>query len=182
MAILGALHVQVSRTYNPQSGVCKDHSTIAMMISANGISYAVAHSIAQQFLSLHSSASSNITDLRVSRIQPLTRDDCFWVVLVWRENVYIDVLAIFHIDNENNPGPAYNWLMHHGYEGNSNKASDRNWISTSISWSVTSFGNLKLLFGAARHILGILELPDTDALTLYCGPEEGNGSEEKYHS
>ena len=51
---------------------------------------------------------------------------------------------------------------------------------TTISWSVLAFQDLKYLFEAAQHILGILELPIVDALKLYCEPNPNENSNEAY--
>lgn len=124
----------------------------------------------------------NITGLRVSIMQPFTRDDYFWAVLEWTENGHIDGLGIFQIEIEDDSDSGINGLMHYGYREKIYSASGRCWFSTSISWTVTSLGRLKSLFGAACHILGILELPLTDSIILYCETKEPISSEDKYDS
>jgi len=108
------------------------------------------------------------------------RDDRFWAVFEWRTGIDTDVLAIFQIDNADESNSEPNWLMHHHYDGRCTATSGRPWGCTSISWTVTSLGNLKSLFGAARHILGILEIPAGDSFTLYGEIESRIRSEEEY--
>lgn len=46
--------------------------------------------------------------------------------------------------------------------------SDRQyWRQSRIDWNVADIEHLKLLFGVAQHILGLLEWPIADALKLY---------------
>ena len=183
LMILQRLHCRVSQTYNPDSNDCNlDRSAIAALISSSGISPAVSLSIAQQLLTSRSSMNVNITGLRVSIMHPFTRDDYFWAVLEWTEDGHTDGLGIFQIDIEDDSDSGINGLMHYGYREKNHSTSGRRWVNTSISWTVTSLGQLKSLFGAARHILGILELPLTDSIILYCETEEPISSEDEYDS
>lgn len=175
--ILERLHARVAQTYRPDFDACIDQSAIVAISSSNGIAPAASLSIAQQLLQCYASSKANMTGLRVSRVYSLTNDNRFWAVLEWRIGIDTDVLAIFQIDNTDNSNSASNWLMHHGQGRNIKGTLGRRWVTTSVSWSVTSFGYLKSLFGAARHILGILELPAPDCLSLY---EPQNCSEEAY--
>jgi len=157
-----------------------DHPAIVAKISSNGIPPTIAVPIAHHILRLHLSSSANITGLRVSKVVSFTREDRFWAMFEWRMGIDIDVLAIFQIDNADNSISAPNWLMHHRYGGRCAATSGTSWVSTSVSWIVTSLGNLKSLFGAARHILGILELPAEDSFILYSEIERRIHSEEEY--
>jgi hypothetical protein len=180
--ILQRLHCRVSQTYNPDpNGGNLDRSVIASLISSTGISSAVSLSIAQQLSTSRSSMNANITGLRVSIMHPFARDDCFWAVLEWTEDGHIDGLGIFQVDIEDDSDSGINGLIHHGYREKAH-SSGRSWVNTLISWTVTSLGQLKSLFGAARHILGILELPFTDSIILYCETEEPIASEDEYDS
>jgi hypothetical protein len=100
--------------------------------------------------------------------------------LEWRDANNTDVLVLLRIDE--NHEAANNRLMHHGYGGRNDENGGRSWEQTSISWTVSSFENLKALFGAARHLLGLLEVPVADALTLYCETSPSNYSREAYLS
>jgi len=176
---LERLHARVAQTYEPDLAAGMDLSAVVAKISSSGIPPTLAVPIAHQILPLHLSSSAQITGLRVSKVVPFTRDDRFWAVFEWRVGIDIDLLAIFQIDNADESNSAPNWLMHHRYGGRSMATSGSRWASTSISWTVTSLGNLKSLFGAARHILGILEIPTGDSLTLYCEIEPCIRSEEE---
>jgi hypothetical protein len=175
--ILERLHARVAQTYRPDFDAYIDQSAIVAISSSNGIAPGVSLSMAQQILQCYASSDADITGLRVSRVYSFTDNNRFWAVLEWRIGIDTDVLAIFQIDNTDDSDSASNWLMHHGQGRNIKGTFDRRWVSTSVSWSVTSFGYLKSLFGAARHILGILELPARDSLTQY---DPQSCSEEAY--
>lgn len=120
-----------------------------------------------------------MTGLRVSSVAPLTSEDHFWTVFEWMVGMDTDVLAIFQIDNVDGAATAPNWLMHQGYRRGCTAASGTRWATTLISWTVTNLGYLKSLFGAARHILGILEIPARDSVVLISELEPGNWAEEE---
>ena len=176
---LERLHARVTQTYNPDLTAFMDRSVIVATISSNGILPKIAASIAHQILEHNGSIDAHITGLRVSRVVPFTSDDRFWAVLEWRTGNDIDVLALFQIENDDDSNSVLNCLMHHGYGGRRTASSGRVWSRTSISWTVASVGNLKSLFGAARHLLGILEIPVSDCFTLYFENEQQNHSEEE---
>ena len=117
--------------------------------------------------------------LRVSKVFPLTSEDHFWAVLEWMVGMDTDVLAIFQIDNVEDSATSPNWLMHQGYGRGCTTTSSTPWATTAISWAVTNLGYLKSLFGAARHLLGLLEIPARDCLTLCTEHEPRNQSEEE---
>ena len=172
------LHRRVSQIYNSDSEVYEDRLSIAAVLSSSGISPSVSLAIAQQLLPSGSSGKVFITGLRVSIVHPFTRNDCLWAVLEWREDNQTDVIGIFQVEVGEDADPGINGLVHYGYRGRNDRSSRRSWINTSIVWTVTSFGHLKWLFGAARHILGILELSVNDSFTLCCETEERMCSEE----
>lgn len=101
------------------------------------------------------------------------------MILEWIDANDTDVLVLLRM--EENDKAASNRLMHHGYGGR-NDNGRRSWAQTSIAWTVSTFENLKALFGAARHLLGLFELPVADALTLYCKTSPRNSSREAYFS
>jgi hypothetical protein len=157
---------------------CTDQASILAAISSGGVLEDVAIPLAQ-YLSLHQRATgTSLTGLRSTIVHPFARDDCFWVALEWIESKNTHVLAIFHIDNENDPD-LFNVLMHYGFGDETNENTPRSWIRTAISWTVTGLGYLKTLFGAAQHILGILELSVADALALYSETPSSDNSDER---
>jgi hypothetical protein len=103
-------------------------------------------------------------------VYPLGQFNYCWMVLEWKESDNTDVLALYLIDEENEPG-AYNWMIHRG----------RNGTTISTSWMVIQIGDLKRLFEGVQHILGILELPFVDAIKL-CSRKGTDTSEEAYYS
>ena len=156
-----------------------DHSSITATITENGVPQTLAVTIAHEILRFHGPNNSPMTGLRVSSVAPLTSEDHFWAVFEWMVGIDTDVLAIFQIDNVDGSTTAPNWLMHQGYRRGCTATSGTRWTTTLISWTVTNLGYLKSLFGAARHILGILEIPSRDSVTLIGELEPGNRAEEE---
>lgn len=156
---------------------CADKASILAAISSGGVLEDVAVSLTQYLTSHQRLTGSSLTGLRSTIVHPFARDDCFWVALEWREDKNTDVLAIFQIDNENDPDLS-NVLMHYGFGDETNQNTPRSWIKTAISWTVTGLGYLKTLFGAAQHVLGILELSVADAFTLYSETPSSDNSDE----
>ena len=155
---------------------CADQTSTIAAISSSGVPEDIAISLSEYLSSHQRKTGASLTGLRSTIVHPFVQEDCFWVVLEWREGKDADVLAIFHI-SDNNPDLC-NVLMHYGFGGESNENTPRSWIKTAISWTVTGLGYLKTLFGAAQHILGILELPVADALTLYPENPPSDNSDE----
>ena len=56
------------------------------------------------------------------------------------------------------------------------------WNEASIVWTVTNIGQLKALFHAAQHLLGILEWSSADSHKIYCEGNFVNCSQEEYVS
>jgi hypothetical protein len=92
------------------------------------------------------------------------------MVLEWKESDDTDVLAIYLIDEDNEPG-VYNWMIHRSRSG----------ATISISWMVSRIGDLKRLFEGVQHMSGILELSIVDAIKL-CSRKGTDTSEEAYSS
>jgi hypothetical protein len=165
---LRQFHDRVSQT-RPISRPCSDPRDILTILHEEGLSHQLAIAITSFLLR---SNSSHKTNLRCSVVYPIGHDDLFWVIVEWKEDDNIDVITIFHIDDGNKPNFA-SWMMHRGY-------GDRPWRKTSISWSVINIEHLRILFEAAQHIMGILELPTADALRLYCDVGSSDCSREAY--
>ena len=85
-------------------------------------------------------------------------------MLRWTEEDGTKTLAIFYFEDPDNPENG-SWLMHSGREI---VMSDRQyWHQSRIDWNVADVEHLKLLFGVAQHMLGLLEWPIADVLRLY---------------
>jgi hypothetical protein len=138
-------------------------------ISESGATSDIALSIALFILDYHTSAQIHVYSVRATMVYPLAHYDYCWMVLEWKEETDTDILAIFLIDDETEPGDC-NWLIHRGCGG-----SDGGWNRISTSWRVTDLGRLKALFGGARHTLGMSELSAADSIILH-----GNFSEITY--
>jgi hypothetical protein len=154
-----------------------DQASLLAAIFSSGVPKNVAVSLAQWLLSHQQLTGISLTSLRSTVVHTFTRDECFWVALEWKEDKNTDVLAIFQIDDENDPDLS-NVLMHYGFGDETNENTTRPWIRTAISWTVTGLGYLKTLFGAAQHVLGILELSVADASTLCSEPPSSDNSDE----
>lgn len=163
---LRQFHDRVSQTL-PISTPHPDHRDILTILYKEGLSHQLAIKITK-FL-LHSNSPLK-TGLRCSVVYPIGHDDVFWVIVEWKEDGDTDVITIFNIYDEDEPGFA-SWMMHRGY-------GDRPWRKTSISWSVVNIEHLRLLFEAAQHVIGILELPTADALKLCCEVNTSDYSKE----
>ena len=110
--------------------------------------------------------------IRCSTVYPIRNVNFFWIVLEWKEHDDANNLAIFHITDELQSSTIPSWLMHRG--------DSEGCTTSTISWSVLKFYDLKYLFQAVQHILGILELSTADALKLYCEPNPNERSNEAY--
>jgi hypothetical protein len=168
-----SLHQSVSQIpfhIEQQCRVCTNPNPILSIISETGVPSEVILSITRAIFHYHHSTRRHIFGLRATMVYPLGQFEYCWMVLEWKESDDTDVLAIYLIDEENEPG-VYNWLIHRC----------RNGATTSTSWMVAGIGDLKRLFEGVQHILGILELPIDDAIKL-SSRKGTDTSEEAYSS
>jgi hypothetical protein len=171
--LLHSIHHKVSQ--NPfdietQCIACTNPARILGTLLQTGAPSDVILSIARTILERHHSTQSHIFGLRATMVYPLGEFDYCWMVLEWRENIDTDVLAIYLIDEDNEPG-VYNWLMH------TSQSQD----TTSISWTIRHIDYLQRLFEGVHHILGVLELSVADAVRL-CSRNSTDTSNNAYVS
>ena len=162
------LHERVSK--NPLDATKNDFPSMQDMISTwvdPEITICILSSLPQL-------GTTEISGFRASVIYSLTDDDSAWPVLEWREGTDTEVLAILYVDDDD--AEVCSWLMHYGVgQGKGTKRWQKSWIS----WSVGEIGHLKSLFGAARHLLGVLGWSVDDILKLYCKRDLENTSTEE---
>jgi hypothetical protein len=172
-SLLHSVHHRVSQ--NPldienQCIACTNPVRILGALLQTGVPSDVIRPIARTILDRHRSTQRHIFGLRATMVYPLGEFDYCWMVLEWRENNDTDVLAIYLIDEDNEPG-VYNWLMHSSQLQN----------TTSISWTIRHINYLQRLFEGVHHILGVLELSVADAVRL-CTRNSTDTSHDAYVS
>ena len=121
-----------------------------------------------------------MTAFRATVVYPLINNENSWPVVEWKEDEDTEVIAIFHIQNEPDGVDACSWLMHSANGVHTEENATSRWKRSSIEWSVRQLGHLKTLFGAAQHVMGILEWSVADALPLYCQSRPENCSDGQY--
>jgi hypothetical protein len=103
-----------------------------------------------------------ITDWRASTIHSLASNESSWPVVLWTEN-NTNVMAVFKVDNG-----VVGCLMHSQED--------------SLSWQVADIDDLRILFGAAQHMLGVLQWTLQDIVEVYAGVTPQDESDERYFS
>lgn len=140
-----------------------DKSSIMECISSR-IGPEAAHNVDQELRKHIRLKFSQVVGFRASVVYPFTDDGQSWLVLEWRENDDTEGVAIFDVDDESD---RYNYLIHYGH-GRGDPVEGKHWKRSSIAWNVNDLSNLKMLFEASHHALGLLEMRKSDALQLYC--------------
>lgn len=132
-------------------------------------------SITQSLLQYLQSRKASVTGVRATVIYSLKNDDCAWSVVEWTEGDDGEGMAIFQFDEKS---AVYSFLMHCGEGIIDNEDCVRRWERCSVTWRIGDISDLKRLFGAAQHILGILEWSVVDILKLYCESNPGECSDQ----
>ena len=117
------------------------------------------------------SRPTHITGIRVSEIYLFGDSDVSWQVIEWREHDGKEMIAIFQMDDDDGPPEGgCSWLMlsSPSFFPIGQRKGDPESIMT-LSWNVLNMPILNTLFWATQHGLGILEMPKTAAMKLYCG-------------
>lgn len=131
--------------------------------------------IAQSLLQYFQSRNACVTGVRTTVVYPFRSDDSPWLVVEWTEGDDAEGMAIFQFDERSG---LCSFLMHHGegilhYENHVLR-----WERCSVTWRIADTCDLRRLFGAAQHILGILAWPVEDIRKLCCESNPGECSEE----
>lgn len=134
-------------------------------------------SIAQSLLQYLQSRKVTVTGVRATVIYSLKNDDCAWTVTEWTEGDDRKGMAIFQFDEKS---ALYSSLMHCGEGVVDNEDRVMRWERCSVTWRIGNISDLKRLFGAAQHILGMLEWSVVDILKLYCESNPAECSDQTY--
>jgi hypothetical protein len=134
-----------------------------------------AASIVARVLRSLQSTSTVMRRFLVSIFYPLGRNDHSWPVVQWIEGEDTEALAIFEVDVVTN---VCSWIIHRGFRVDNQSA----WNQASVEWTVTNISQLKTLFHAAQHLLGILQWSNADSENIYCEENFANCSREEYVS
>jgi hypothetical protein len=140
-----------------------DRSSIVECISSRTGSE-VAHNVDQELRKHIHLNFAQLVGFRASVVYPFTEDQQPWLVLEWRENDGTEGVAVFDTDDGSD---RYSYLIHYGL-GRGDPVEGKHWEHSSIAWNVSDLSVLKALFQASHHALGLLEMPKSDAVQLYC--------------
>jgi len=166
--MLERFHNRVSMKPIPALPSIKDPATILRIIALGCPNLRTAPLIARSIATYVHSRNTSVTALRASMVSSFTEDNVAAPVIEWKESNETENLAIFHFDGLTDP-EEYSWLMHSGHRDSSDlTAGNPKWQSSRIDWNLSNIGHLNVLFGVAKHSLGVLEWPTADILTL-CG-------------
>ena len=173
-AVLDCLHHRVPKLpVTEYCGLPSDLNPVHVMISSH-INSNAASAVARNLQNLQ----STIVDMRsfvVSVFYPFGRNDHSWPVVQWVEGQDTEALAIFEIDVITN---VCSWIIHRGFRVDNGNP----WNQASTVWTVTNISQLKTLFYAAQHLLGILEWSSSDSHKIYCEGNFVDSSQEEYVS
>lgn len=165
--VVEQLHHKISRRTIPALPTQPDASIIFQRISAGCALPEIASLISRSVMVYTHSKNAQIKALRCSTVYWFTDDETSWPVVEWVENNETNNLAIFHFGDPDEPGHG-SWLMHSGLSVTDEASKKQIWENSRIDWNVAEIGHLKVLFGVAQHIAGMLEWSVEDATELYC--------------
>ena len=114
----------------------------------------------------------------MSVVNPFESDEQSWPLLEWKDQGGINGLAIFDIDKESD-GCSY--LVHYAPPAIPNFRGEETEKMPALAWNVANLSSLKTLFQVTQHALGILQMPESDALVLYCHKAQAILPEEHSH-
>lgn len=160
--VLEELHYKTSR--RPIAELCENVlAKLVPIISVACSTIKVAGTIAHTLISYVHSRNSRITELRATPVRLFNDEEKSWPMVEWTEEDKTKSLAIFHFHNVNKPEEG-SWVMHSGRQVS---VYDRRcWKQSRIDWNVADIEHLKILFGVAQHMLGLLEWPIAEALKI----------------
>ena len=162
-------HILLARDL-PEIGA--DHSHVFDEISRR-VSLPFALQITEQFQKLLSS-DAQLTGFRASVVYPFQSDEQSWPILEWKEEDGINGMGVFEI---NKTLGDCSYILHFVGSGPNNIRESCE-CQPSVVWNVTEMSALKNLFQAARHALGVLKMPKSDAWDIFSREMEQNISSE----
>jgi len=152
-----------------------DQSEMLRQISFRVSPASIALEINEKFQNIRST-DAQLEGFRVSVVNPFNSDEQSWPLLEWKDQGGTNGLAIFDIDEES-AGCSY--LVHYASPAIDSRG-DRTQKLPALAWNVTDLSALKTLFQATQHALGVLQMPKSDALMLYCHKAEQGILPEEY--
>jgi hypothetical protein len=153
-------------------------STIVSIIGAACSPMKVTVTIAQSLMSYVHSRNTRITALRATPVHLFNDEENSFPLLEWTEEDDTKSVAIFHFEDDEKLEEG-SWLMHSGRLVGEVK-STRRWKQSRIDWNVANIEHLKILFGVAQHMLGLLEWPSSEAFKIYCNMKSNTMSVTEY--
>jgi len=176
--VMEELHYRVSQRPIPKCPGGCNAETITTKIAESCNSVRVSSVIADSITAYETSRRARIVALRASEVYIFSNDDDSWTVVEWIEEDSLKCVAIFHFDPTAEPEDG-SWLMHSGYNQMADAESTHSWKESRVDYNVAKIAHLKILFGIAQHILGVLQWAIADAVTLYCKQDLNKVSNEE---
>jgi hypothetical protein len=173
------VHYRVSQRPIPTSPGGCSAETITKKIAESCTSVRASSVIADSITAYETSRRTEIVALRASEVYLFSNDEDSWTVIEWIEQDRLKCVAIFHFDHTAEPADG-SWLMHSGYNELAHTESARLWKESRVDYNVAEIAHLKILFGIAQHVLGVLQWAIADAVTLYCEQDLSKVSNDEY--
>ena len=153
-------------------------STIVPIIEAACSTMRITVTIAEALMSYVHSRNTRITALRATPVYLFNDEENSFPLVEWTEEDDTKSVAIFHFEDEEKPEEG-SWLMHSGRLVGKFKSA-RRWKQSRLDWNVANIEHLKILFGVAQHMLGLLEWPPSEAFKIYCNMKSSTTSVTEY--
>ena len=176
--VMEEVHYRVSQRPIPTSPGGCSAETITKKIAESCTSVRASSVIADSITAYGTSRRTEIVALRASEVYLFSNDDDSWTVVEWIEQDRLKCVAIFHFDHSAEQADG-SWLMHSGYNELAHTEPARLWKESRVDYNVAEIAHLKILFGIAQHVLGVLQWALADAVTLYCEQDLSEVSKEE---
>jgi hypothetical protein len=179
--MLARFHHRVSKTPLPEIPLKYDFALIFQTISTCLLPLRIASIIARALFAFLQSRDARMISLRISVEKLFMNEDVECPILEWKESDGTEIVSLFYFDDEVELKEC-SWVMHLGVGRNDTGSNCPLWQSSRVDWNVSQVSHLKILFGLAQHILGVLQWPIADARRLYGYSVSNQDSEEEYVS
>jgi hypothetical protein len=137
--------------------------------------------IARAVFDFLQSRDARMVAFRISVERLFMNEDVECPILEWKESDGTEIVSLFHFHDAFEPEEC-SWAMHLGVGRNDTNPNGPFWQSSRVDFNVSQLSHLKILFGLAQHILGVLQWPSADARRLYGDSVSTQDSEEEYLS
>lgn len=173
--LLNQIHVHLSKY--PLSFLSPDRPSSRFDALSDRTGPNIARTIDGTLQALLHSRDAGMTAFRALVIYPFKKNDKSWPMIEYSEDNGTRVLAIMALDDDDSP-ESCSYIMHSIHSSASQSS-----CLTDLTFNVSDFKVMKTLFQAAQHVWGLLQMPEEDAMILYCETHESsNYSTEKYFS